>query len=312
MQVLAREAEVALPLLGAAAPEVLELGALALEGAEVLVAARGGRLPARSSAVSMSASSLAGRDVDLVAPACCGRAVFGRVSGIQVVHQFVHQAGHEPDRADRLGIAPSASARGRRRRRSPGPGGRTGRGRATRRASRSGAFSWPMKTWIRPELGDVADELAEVGPVLEGREHAPELVALGELGRLHDVEQAVAEDLLDRRGVVLAQDRATTRSPTRRASASSGSPSLEPRRATRSASVAVMLDEPVVEERGDAVERRLVDGSSSSSVTRACLMAPSRRTRIRLAIRSLIGDEVDPADVRRRAAWPASPGRRRG
>ena len=63
-----------------------------------------------------------------------------------------------------------------------------------------------MKTWTRPGAGDAADQLAEVGPVLEGREDAPELVALGELRRLHDVEQAVAEDLLDRRRVVLAQD----------------------------------------------------------------------------------------------------------
>jgi len=54
--------------------------------------------------------------------------------------------------------------------------------------------------------GDAADELAEVGPVLESREDAPELVALRELGRLHDVEQAVAEDLLDGRRVVLAHD----------------------------------------------------------------------------------------------------------
>ena len=45
--------------------------------------------------------------------------------------------------------------------------------------------------------GDAAHEVAEVGPVLERREDAPELVALGELRRLHDVEQAVAEDLLD-------------------------------------------------------------------------------------------------------------------
>ena len=70
----------------------------------------------------------------------------------------------------------------------------------------SGWFSWPMKTWTRPGAGDAADELAEVGPVLEGAEDAAELVALGELGRLHHVEQAVAEDLLDGRRVVLADD----------------------------------------------------------------------------------------------------------
>ena len=54
--------------------------------------------------------------------------------------------------------------------------------------------------------GHAPDELAEVGAVLERREDLPKLVALGELRRLHDVEQAVAEDLLDRRRVVLADD----------------------------------------------------------------------------------------------------------
>ena len=63
-----------------------------------------------------------------------------------------------------------------------------------------------MKTWTRPGAGDAADELAEVDPVLEGGEDAPELLALGELRRLHDVEQAVAEDLLDGVRVVLADD----------------------------------------------------------------------------------------------------------
>ena len=53
--------------------------------------------------------------------------------------------------------------------------------------------------------GDAADQLAEVGAVLEGAEDAPELLALGELGRGHDVEQAVAEDLLDGGGVELAR-----------------------------------------------------------------------------------------------------------
>ena len=60
-----------------------------------------------------------------------------RRSGIQVIHQFIHQAGDEADRADRLGVATSASGRGRRRRRSPGPVGRTAPGRARRRACRA-------------------------------------------------------------------------------------------------------------------------------------------------------------------------------
>ena len=53
--------------------------------------------------------------------------------------------------------------------------------------------------------GDAADELAEVGAVLERREDAAQLLAVGELRRGHDVEQAVAEHLLDRRGVELVQ-----------------------------------------------------------------------------------------------------------
>ena len=57
-----------------------------------------------------------------------------------------------------------------------------------------------------PETGDAPDELAQVGPVLERREDLAELVALGELRGLHDVEQAVAEDLLDGGRVVVAED----------------------------------------------------------------------------------------------------------
>ena len=56
-----------------------------------------------------------------------------------------------------------------------------------------------------PGAGDGTDELAEVGPVLERREDAPQLVALGELRRGHHVEEADAEDLLDGRCVVLAK-----------------------------------------------------------------------------------------------------------
>ena len=37
--------------------------------------------------------------------------------------------------------------------------------------------------------------------------------------------------------------------------------------------------------------------TSPSTVISPCLMAPSRRTRIRLAIRSLMGDQIDPAHV---------------
>ena len=57
-----------------------------------------------------------------------------------------------------------------------------------------------------PSAGDAADQLPEVASILEGGEDAPELVALRELWRRHDVEKAVAEDLLDGRRVVLADD----------------------------------------------------------------------------------------------------------
>src|SRR6185312_10849898 len=53
--------------------------------------------------------------------------------------------------------------------------------------------------------GDQADELAEIGPVLERREDAPQLLALGELGLVHDVEQAIAVNLVDGGPVRLAQ-----------------------------------------------------------------------------------------------------------
>ena len=86
-----------------------------------------------------------------------------------------------------------------------GRAGRTGRARARRRASR--------RLVLRADEDvdptgprDAADELAEVGPVLERREDLAELVALGELRGLHHVEQPVAEDLLDRGRVVVAQD----------------------------------------------------------------------------------------------------------
>ena len=160
----------------------------------------------------------------------------------------------------------------------------------------SGWFSWPMNTWTRPGAGDAADELAEVGPVLEGAEDAAELLALGELGCLHDVEQAVAEDLLDRRGVVLADDLDDAladapgegvRRDRRRAGRRGGS-----RRA-----VAVMSTSRSLSSAATALSVGWSMTSSPSRVTSACLIAPSRSTRMRLAIRSLIGDEVDPPDV---------------
>ena len=117
-----------------------------------------------------------------------------------------------------------------------------------------------MKTWIRPGPGDAADQLAEVGPVLERREDLAELVALGELRGLHDVEQAVAEDLLDGGRVVLAQDPddPLADAPGERAGPASS--------ASSRASVALGAGWPSGRRRrslssaGDAVEGRLVDG----------------------------------------------------
>ena len=60
-----------------------------------------------------------------------------------------------------------------------------------------------------PEIagpGDVLDELAEVLAVLQHREDTAELLRHGELGLRHDVEEAVAEELLDRRRVEVAED----------------------------------------------------------------------------------------------------------
>ena len=49
-------------------------------------------------------------------------------------------------------------------------------------------------------------EVAQVDAVLEHVEDAAEPLGALELGLLHDVEQALAEDLLDRRGVELVHD----------------------------------------------------------------------------------------------------------
>ena len=63
-----------------------------------------------------------------------------------------------------------------------------------------------MKTVTTPDAATLPDELAEVRPVFERGEDAPELVAVRELRGAHDVEQAVAEDLLDGGPIVVGQD----------------------------------------------------------------------------------------------------------
>ena len=101
-EVLGGEAEVALALLGGPALEVEELGPLALQGEQVLVGLRLAR-PSRSAVRdSMSASSVVG-ETSISSARSSARAC--EWLGIQVIHQLVHQAGHEADRADGLGIA---------------------------------------------------------------------------------------------------------------------------------------------------------------------------------------------------------------
>src|SRR3954451_22851234 len=150
---------------------------------------------------SISASSLVG-EMSMSSVRSSARV---RRSGIEVVHQFVHQARHEANRADGLGVAH--------------PGGpehadhadRTTRPPVRRQDERDVVHL--VRSVLPTDVdhdpagpGDASDEVAEIGPVLEGGEDAPELVALGELGRLHHVEQAVREDLLDRGRVVVADD----------------------------------------------------------------------------------------------------------
>ena len=144
------------------------------------------------------------------------------------------------------------------------------------------------------DAGHPVEELAEVGPVLEHREDPPELVAPLELGRLHHVEQAVAEDLLDHRRVIVADrgDHALADPPDERpdrpvASRSGRAPAPRRRRSGPA----------ITPSRITATRVRSSCSAGSASATRTCRRAPSRKTMIRLASRSVIDDEVDPADV---------------
>ena len=86
--------------------------------------------------------------------------------------------------------------------------------------------------------GDAGDQVGEVGAVLEGGEDAAELLALRELRGRHHVEQAVAEQLLDRRGVELLQ-RAARRALRRDAAGRIAGSAASSDASTRSASAAV-------------------------------------------------------------------------
>ena len=58
-----------------------------------------------------------------------------------------------------------------------------------------------MKTRTSSEVERRLHETAQVGPILEHAEHAAEVLRPRELGLLHHVQEALAEDLLDRGGV---------------------------------------------------------------------------------------------------------------
>ena len=211
----------------------------------------------------------------------------GRVRlGIQVVHQLVHEAGHEADRADRLGVAHAG----------------------------------------RPEHADDADGAAGPAVRGEDERHVVHLLARV-LGADEDVDAArrprrcrrarrgrpgsraplntcrslslwansgaamtLSRPSLNTSSIAAASNSRrmrTIRSPTRardavegRLGAELGERRLGVARPSRSARRS--LSRPATR-----LSVGLVDASASSRVTAACLMAPSRRTRIRLAIRSL-------------------------
>ena len=89
-----------------------------------------------ASAWPLSASISASSRVGLMSISSARSWARVRWLGIEVIHQFVHEARHEADRADGLGVAHPGRARGPRPRRSPGRAARTGPAPGTRRASR--------------------------------------------------------------------------------------------------------------------------------------------------------------------------------
>ena len=149
---------------------------------------------------------------------------------------------------------------------------------------------------------DAVDELGEVDAVLERREHAAELLALGELGRGHHVEQAVAEQLLDRVGVELLEaahdalaDAAVERD---------GGIGLVEAGEHALRVLGGEAREEVVEERRDGAQLgllgRLVE--RDEDLLEAAFAEDEDEAREPVADR----DEVEVAEVRRASAWPAS------
>ena len=89
-----------------------------------------------------------------------------------MIHQLVHETGHEADRADRLRIGHA------RRTENADHAERVTRPAVGREDERHVAHVvWlvlvPDEDLDATRAGDAADELAEVLPVLEGAEHAP-------------------------------------------------------------------------------------------------------------------------------------------
>ena len=143
-----------------------------------------------------------------------------------------------------------------------------------------------MKTCMPPEPATACDQLAEVGPVLERTEDAPELLALGELGGRHHVEQAVAEELLDERP---RRTRAWS-GAIRSATCPDELVGARHRRSNLASVASISASGPVgeqaVQARGAASSVCLVDGRVEGE--QDLLDRPSRRTRMRLASRSWI------------------------
>jgi hypothetical protein len=143
--------------------------------------------------------------------------------------------------------------------------------------------------------GDAADQLAEVRPVLQGREDLAQLVALGELGRLHDVEQPVGEDLLDRGRVVIAQD-PDDPIPDALGDALHGVGTIEAgQRGLGGGSR--RLEQVLVEHRRDPVEGGLIDRVRLVEGDRRLLDGTLPEDQDEAGHPFVDRDEVDPADV---------------
>src|SRR5215212_252992 len=126
-----------------------------------------------------------------------------RGSGIDVVHQLVHEGRDEANRPDRLGIRHAGRSEDADDADRPA-GLAVWREDERYVAHLLGTVLGADENLDRARARDLIEELAEVRPALEGREDAAKLLAPLELGRFHDVQEAVAEHFLDDRRVVVA------------------------------------------------------------------------------------------------------------